>query len=53
MILKIFNPGYRFKNLRLGKTFNYASSFNLFWNTKYYQDKPRCNEVYSRNNLPD
>ena len=29
--------------------FNAASSFEL---EKYYQNEPRFNEVYSRNNLP-
>ena len=32
--------------------FNSASSFNKLWNTKFYQNEPRFNGVYSRNNLP-
>ena len=32
--------------------FNTVSSFEKFWNTKYYQDEPRFNGVYSRDNLP-
>ena len=32
--------------------FNAASSFNQFWNTKFYQNEPRFNGVYSRDNLP-
>ena len=32
--------------------FNSASSFNRFWNTKCYQNEPRFNGVYSRDNLP-
>ena len=31
--------------------FNAAPSFNKFWNTKYYENEPRFNGVYSRNNL--
>ena len=34
------------------RIFNAASSFNEFWNTKYYQNEPNFNGVYSRNNLP-
>ena len=34
------------------KIFNAVSSFNKFWNTKYYQNEPKPNGVYSRNNLP-
>ena len=32
--------------------FNAASSFNKLWNTEYYQNELRFNDVYSRNNLP-
>ena len=32
--------------------FNAASSFNKLRNIKYYQNEPRFNDVYSRNNLP-
>ena len=32
--------------------FNAASSFNKLWSTEYYQNEPRFNDVYSRNNLP-
>ena len=32
--------------------FNTASSFKWFWNTKYYQNEPRFNGVYSTDNLP-
>ena len=32
--------------------FNAASSFNQFWNTKYYQKESRFNGVFSRGNLP-
>ena len=31
--------------------FNCASSFNEFWKKKYYQNEPRFNGVYSRDNL--
>ena len=34
------------------RVFNTASSFNLFWNTKIYQNEPKFNGVYSRDNLP-
>ena len=33
--------------------FNTASSFNKLWNKRYYQNEPRFNGVYSRNNLPE
>ena len=33
--------------------FNTASSFKWFWNTKYYQNEPRFNGVYSRDNLTE
>ena len=32
--------------------FNAASSFNKLWNTKYYENEPKFNGVFSRNNLP-
>ena len=32
--------------------FNAALSFNKLWNKKYYQNEPRFNGVYSRDNLP-
>ena len=38
--------------LELVKIFNFTSSFNEFSNTKYYQNEPIFNGVYSRNNLP-
>ena len=31
--------------------FNSASSFNKFWNSKYYQNEPRFAGVYFRDNL--
>ena len=31
--------------------FNAASSFNKLWNKKYYQNEPRFNGVFSRDNL--
>ena len=34
------------------RIFNTASSFNEFRNTENYEDKPRFNGVYSRDNLP-
>ena len=33
--------------------FNTVSSFNWFWNLKYYQSEPRFNGDYSRDNLPN
>ena len=33
--------------------FNTASSFNKFEIQKYYQNEPRFNGVYSRDNLPN
>ena len=33
-------------------TFNAASSLNKLWNTKYYKNEVRFNDVYSRNDLP-
>ena len=38
--------------IRAAKIFNVNSSFNKFWNTKYYQNEPKFNDVYSRNSLP-
>ena len=35
------------------RIFNAAASFNKLWNTKCYQNEPRFNGVYSRNNLPN
>ena len=32
--------------------FKTTSSFDKFWNKKYYQNELRFNGVYSRNNLP-
>ena len=32
--------------------FNAASSFNKLWNTKYYENEPKFNGVFSRDNLP-
>ena len=32
------------------RIFNAASSFNQFW--KYYQNRPKFNGVYLRNNFP-
>ena len=34
------------------KNFNSASSFNNFEIQKYFQNEPRFNEVYSRDNSP-
>ena len=31
--------------------FNKASSFNKLWNTKYYENEPRFNGLFSRDNL--
>ena len=38
--------------LELVIIFNAVLSFNKFWNAKYYQNKPKFNDVYSRNDLP-
>ena len=38
--------------IRSAQIFNVNSSFNKFWNTKYYQNEPKFNGVYSRNSLP-
>ena len=38
--------------VRAGKNFNAASSFKNFELQKYYQNEPKFNGVYSRNNLP-
>ena len=35
------------------RIFKTATSFDIFENTKYYQNEPRFNGVYSRNNLHD
>ena len=32
--------------------FNTTSSFNELWNTKRYQNEPRFNSIYTRDNLP-
>ena len=32
--------------------FNAASSFNKLWNRKVYENEPRFNGVFSRDNLP-
>ena len=32
--------------------FNTASPFNEFWNTNYYQNEPKFNDVFSRDNIP-
>ena len=32
--------------------FNAASPLNKFWNTKYYQNEPRFNGVFSRDHPP-
>ena len=37
--------------VRAGKNFNAASSFKNFELQKYYQNEPKFNGVYSRNNL--
>ena len=37
--------------VRAGKDFNAASSFKNFELQKYYQNEPKFNGVYSRNNL--
>ena len=34
------------------RIFNTASSFNEFWNTENFENKPKFNGVYSRDNLP-
>ena len=38
--------------LEHARVFDTASSFNKFLNAKYYQNDPKFNGVYSRNNLP-
>ena len=38
--------------LEQARIFKYASSFQKFWNKKYYQNEFRFNGVYSRTNLP-
>ena len=38
--------------LELVKIFNATSSFTNFEVQKYYQNEPKFNEIYSRNNLP-
>ena len=40
--------------LELARIFNAALSFNKFWKLlqKYYQNEPKFNGAYSRNNLP-
>ena len=38
--------------LEQARIFNAISSFNEFWNTKYFQNEPKFNGVYWRNNLP-
>ena len=35
------------------RIFKIAPSFDIFWNTKYCQNEPRFNGVYSRDNLHD
>ena len=37
--------------LELARIFHSVSPFNKFWNRKYYQNEPKFNGVYSRNNL--
>ena len=32
--------------------FDSTPPFNKLWNTEYYQNEPRFNGVYSRDNLP-
>ena len=39
------------ERLEQNRIFNAASSFDLFSNAKYYQNEPKFNDVYSRNNL--
>ena len=38
--------------LEKARIFNATSSFNKFEVQKYYQNEPKFNGVYSRNNLP-
>ena len=41
------------KDFQKTQNFNSTSSFNWFKIQKYYQNKPRFNGVYSRDNLTD
>ena len=38
--------------LEQGRIFNEVASFNYFKIQKYYQNKPKFNDVYLKNNLP-
>ena len=38
--------------LEQGSIFNEVASFNYFKIQKYYQNKPKFNDVYLKNNLP-
>ena len=40
-------------DLQSNTTFKTTPSLHLFWNKKYYQNEPRFNGVYSRDNLPN
>ena len=49
---EMLGAGYGSKDFQFKKLFNYTHSLTNFEIQKYYQDEPRFNGVYSRDNLP-